>query len=137
MEGITIYKETNDIDISRVLAHYRYFKLATFSALCHVSHFKIYVDRREGFVREVAWDWSRPLPALLDYHGQKLLLQDCLFRFEFHCLSLFEHLKGRLRLFVGLCPCACLTNSALGCNLNGEGRSFAIQLSPPLGQSPG
>jgi len=58
VEGITVYKETNDFDISRVLAHYR----------------------REGFVREVAWDWSQPLPALLDYHGQKLLLQDCLLR---------------------------------------------------------
>merc|ERR1711971_874802 len=50
VEGITVYKETNDFDISRVLAHYR----------------------REGFVREIAWDWSEPLPALLDYHGQSL-----------------------------------------------------------------
>ena len=77
VEGITIYSRASSPAIQAVLHHYR-----SIVAL-------VIEPRREGMVTLVEWTWPPALHSLLDYGGQKMMLQDCLLRY--HVASYCHH----------------------------------------------
>lgn len=70
VEGITIYTRASSPAIQAVLQHYR--------CIVGIAHPE---PRSEGIVTPVEWAWPPALDSLLDYGGQKIMLQDCLIRY--------------------------------------------------------